>query len=82
MIWTIQPFFGLAYSIRAFVIVTAAGLGNLPGVIIAALGLGVTEQFGSFLLGLEFQQAIVVSMLVLVLIVRQIQQRRHRQAVI
>jgi branched-chain amino acid transport system permease protein len=82
MIWTIQPFFGLAYSIRAFVIVTAAGLGNLPGVIIAALGLGVMEQFGSFLLGLEFQQAIVVSMLVLVLVVRQIQQRRHRQAVI
>jgi branched-chain amino acid transport system permease protein len=82
MIWTIQPFFGLAYSIRAFVIVTAAGLGNLPGVIIAGLGLGVMEQFGSFLLGLEFQQAIVVSMLVLVLVVRQIQQRRHRQAVI
>ncbi len=82
MIWTIQPFFGLAYSIRAFVIVTAAGLGNLPGVIIAGLGLCVIEQFGSFILGLEFQQAIVVGMLVLVLVVRQLQQRRHRQAVI
>ena len=31
----------MAYSIRAFVIVTAAGLGNLPGVIMAGLGLGM-----------------------------------------
>ncbi|MFQ6092544.1 MAG: branched-chain amino acid ABC transporter permease [bacterium] len=82
MIWVIQPFFGLAYSIRCFVIVTAAGLGNLPGVIIAALGLGVVEQLGGFVLGLEFQQGIVVSMLVLVLMVRQIQQMRQRQAVV
>jgi branched-chain amino acid transport system permease protein len=82
MIWIIQPFFGLAHSIRAFVIVTAAGLGNLPGVVIAGLGLGVVEQLGGFVLGLEFQQAIVVSTLVFVLIVRQIQQMRHRQAVV
>ncbi|MCZ6744604.1 MAG: branched-chain amino acid ABC transporter permease [Alphaproteobacteria bacterium] len=82
MIWVIQPFFGLAYSIRCFVIVTAAGLGNLPGVIVAALGLGFAEQFGGFILGAEFQQAIVVGMLVLVLIVRQVQQSRKRQAVV
>ena len=82
MIWVIQPFFGLAYSIRCFVIVTAAGLGNLPGVIVAALGLGFAEQFGGFILGAEFQQAIVVGALVLVLIVRQVQQGRRRQAVV
>ncbi len=82
MIWVIQPFFGLAYSIRAFVVVTAAGLGNLPGVIAAALGLGFAEQFGGFILGAEFQQAIVVGALVLVLIVRQVQQGRKRQAVV
>jgi branched-chain amino acid transport system permease protein len=82
MIWVIQPFFGLAYSIRAFVVVTAAGLGNLPGVIAAALGLGFAEQFGGFILGAEFQQAIVVGALVLVLIVRQVQQSRRRQAVV
>ncbi|MFQ5934779.1 MAG: branched-chain amino acid ABC transporter permease [Acidiferrobacterales bacterium] len=82
MIWVIQPFFGLAYSIRCFVVVTAAGLGNLPGVITAGLGLGVVEQFGGFVMGSEFQQAIVVIMLVLVLIVRQIQQSWQRQAVV
>src|SRR3546814_7190313 len=32
MIWVIQPFYGPVHSIRAFVIVTAAGLGNIPGV--------------------------------------------------
>jgi branched-chain amino acid transport system permease protein len=81
MIWIIQPFFGLAYSIRAFVIVTAAGLGNLPAIVTAGLGLGVVEQFGGFILGAQFQQAIVVTMLVLVLGVRQIAQSRRRQAV-
>ena len=82
MIWVIQPFFGLPYSLRAFVVVTAAGLGNLPGIVTYGLGLGVVEQFGGFILGAQFQQAIVVMMLVLVLIVRQIQQNRYRQAVV
>ena len=81
MIWVIQPFFGMTYSIRSFVIVTAAGLGNLPGVILYGLGLGAAEQFGSFILGAEFQQALVVGLLVLVLGVRQIQQGRQRQVV-
>jgi branched-chain amino acid transport system permease protein len=81
MIWVIQPFFGISHSIRAFVIVTAAGLGNLPGVIIAGLGLGMAEQYGGFVLGAELQQFTVVGLLVAVLVVRQIQQGRHRQAV-
>jgi branched-chain amino acid transport system permease protein len=82
MIWVIQPFFGLAYSLRAFVVVTAAGLGNLPGIITYGMGLGIAEQFGGFVLGAEYQQAIVVMALVLVLIARQIQQSRYRQAVV
>ena len=62
-------------------IVVAAGLGNLPGVIVTALGLGVLEQYGGFGFGAEFQQAVVVGLLVLVLIIRQIMQARHRQVV-
>ncbi len=81
MIWVIQPFFGITYSIRSFVIVTAAGFGNLPGVITAGLGMGVLEQFGGFILGATFQQALVVGLLLLVLIYRQIQQARVRQVV-
>ena len=81
MIWIIQPFYGIPHSIRSFVIVVAAGLGNLPGVIVSALGLGVLEQYGGFVLGAEYQQAVVVGMLVVVLVIRQILQARHRQVV-
>ena len=81
MIWVIQPFFGMTHSIRAFVIVTSAGFGNLIGVILSALGLGVVEQFSGFILGAEFQQATVVGLLVGVLIFRQIKQSRQRQVV-
>ena len=79
MIWVIQPFYGITYSIRAFVIVTAAGLGNLPGVIAAGLGLGAAEQYGGFIFGIQYQQAIAVMLLLLVLVYRLMQQRRQRQ---
>jgi branched-chain amino acid transport system permease protein len=73
MVW------GIAYSIRAFVIVTAAGLGNLPGVIAAGLGIGALEQYGAHIFGIGYQQAIAVLLLLLVLLIRLIQQRRNRQ---
>jgi branched-chain amino acid transport system permease protein len=80
MIWVLQPYYGIAYSVRAFVIVTAAGLGNLPGVIVTALGLGIIEQFSGFVLGAQFQQATVVCLLLAILVWRQLQLRRHRLA--
>jgi branched-chain amino acid transport system permease protein len=80
MIWVIQPFYGIAYSVRAFVIVTAAGLGNLPGVIVAALGLGVMEQYSGFILGAQFQQATIVGLLLAILIWRQLSLQRHRKS--
>ncbi|MGI9356304.1 MAG: branched-chain amino acid ABC transporter permease [Rhizobiaceae bacterium] len=79
MVWVIQPFYGITYSVRAFVIVTAAGLGNLPGVIAAGLGIGAAEQYGSHIFGIQYQQAIAVILLLLVLVYRLMQQRRHRQ---
>jgi len=79
MVWVIQPFYGISYSIRAFVIVTAAGLGNLPGVIAAGLGIGAAEQYGAHIFGIGYQQAIAVLLLLIVLLIRLIQQRRNRQ---
>ncbi|HYC18292.1 MAG TPA: branched-chain amino acid ABC transporter permease [Pseudolabrys sp.] len=81
VVWNVQPFLGTTYSIRLFVIVTAAGFGNLPGVIAAGFGMGVFEQFGGFILGAQFQQALIVLLLLAVLAVRQLQQLRVRQAV-
>ncbi len=79
MVWVIQPFYGITYSVRAFVIVTAAGLGNLPGVIAAGFGLGVAEQYGSHIFGISYQQAIAVMLLILVLVYRLMRQKRMRQ---
>lgn len=79
LVWEIQPFYGIAYSIRSFVIVTAAGIGNIPGVIAAGIGFGTLEQYGAHIFGIGYQQAIAVLLLLLVLIYRLAQQRRMRQ---
>jgi len=80
MVWLIQPFYGITYAIRSFVIVTAAGLGNLPGVIAAGLGMGALEQYGAHIFGISYQQAIAVLLLLFVLLIRLLQQRRKRQS--
>lgn len=80
MVWVIQPFYGITHSIRSFVIVTAAGLGNLPGVIAAGLGIGALEQYGAHIFGIGYQQAVAVLLLLIILIVRLIQQRRVRKS--
>ena len=80
MVWVIQPFYGITHSIRAFVIVTVAGLGNLPGVIAAGLGIGALEQYGAHIFGIGYQQAVAVLLLLLVLLVRLIQQKRVRKS--
>lgn len=79
MIWVIHPFNGLAYTVRSFMIVIVAGLGNLVGVIAAGLGLGASETFAGFILGAEFQLAFVFGLLVVILIGRKIMLNRRRQ---
>ncbi len=79
MAWSIHPYAGLPYTVRSFMIVIMAGLGNLGGVIAAGLGLGAAEQFAGFLLGAEYQLAFVFLLLVAVLVWRQINLARKRQ---
>jgi len=79
LIWVIQPFGGLIYTGRSFMIVIVAGLGNLPGVILAGLALGAAEQFVGFVLGAQFQIAFVFTALVVILIVRSLRLRRQRR---
>ena len=79
MTWVIQPFQGLAYTVRSFMIVVVAGLGNLPGVIVSAFGLGAAENMAGFILGAEFQIAFVFGLLVVVLLVRNHRLKRQRR---
>ncbi|MGZ8401359.1 MAG: branched-chain amino acid ABC transporter permease [Methyloceanibacter sp.] len=78
MAYTIHPYSGLSYTIRSFMIVVVAGLGNLGGVIWAALGLGIAESFAGFILGPQYQIAFVFGLLVAVLVLRNWRLKRKR----
>ncbi len=79
MAYTVHPYIGLPYTIRAFMIVIVAGLGNIFGVVLAGLGLGAAENVASFILGSQFQLAFVFSLLVVVLIWRNARLGAKRQ---
>ena len=79
MTWLIHPYLGLAYTLRSFMIVIVAGLGNIVAVIFASLGLGAAENFAGFILGTEYQAAFVFSLLVVILLVRNFQLSRQRK---
>lgn len=79
MTWIVHPYLGLAYTVRSFMIVVVAGVGNLAGVIVAGLGLGAAETFAGFILGAEAQAAFVFSLLVVILILRSLWLRRERK---
>ena len=81
VIWVLQPFYGITYSVRSFAIVTAAGLGNLPAVITAGFGIGLFEKYVGAIVGTAYEVAAPVSMLLIVLVFRQINMRKQRQAV-
>jgi len=79
MTYNIHPYIGLPYTIRAFMIVIVAGLGNLAGVVLAGLGLGAAENIAGFVLGAEFQLAFVFGLLVVVLVWRNTRLAAKRQ---
>ena len=79
MIWVIHPFIGIVYTVRAFMIVVVAGLGNVAAVAAAGTALGVAENFAGFSLGVEFQAAFVFSLLVVILVVRSYLLARRRK---
>ncbi len=79
MVWVIHPFIGITYTVRSFMIVVVAGLGNIAPVVAAGAALGVAENFASFILGAEFQSAFVFSLMVVILLVRGYLRSRRRQ---
>ncbi len=80
IIFVIQPFYGITYSMGSFAIVTAAGLGNLPGVIISAFGIGLFAKYCGFVES-AYEYAAPVIVLLAVLMWRQISMRKNREVV-
>ena len=79
MIWAIEPYVGLIYTVRSFMIAIVAGLGNLVGVVVVGLGLGAIENFAGFIFGTEFQIASVFGLLVIILVGRALRLSRRRE---
>ena len=77
--FTLHPYVGLPYTVRSFMIVIVAGLGNLPGVAISGMGLGVFEEFADYLLGTEFRIGAVFLLLVVILVYRRFKLSRKRE---
>jgi branched-chain amino acid transport system permease protein len=71
MTFTLHPYTGLPYTIRSFMIVIIAGLGNLPAVAVSGMGLGIFEEWADYLLGTEFRIAAVFSLQVFILVYRR-----------
>lgn len=78
MAWTIHPYIGLPYTVRSFMIVVVAGLGNVGGVFAAGLGLGAVENAAGFILGAEYQIAFVFALMVVILVWRNLRAARRR----
>ena len=79
MAWTIHPYIGLPYTVRSFLVVIVAGLGNIVAVITAGLGLGALENLAGFILGAEYQIAFVFVLMVILLVGRNLWLRRKRE---
>ena len=79
MTWVVHPYLGLPYTVRSFMIVVVAGVGNVGAVLVAALGLGVAENFAGFILGAEYQTAFVFGFLVAILVWRRFSLGRQRR---
>jgi len=78
MTWIIHPYLGLTYTLRSFMIVVVAGLGNVAGVLGAGAALGVVENVAGFALGTQYQTACVFGLLVLILVYRNLRARSKR----
>ncbi|MEQ9143392.1 MAG: branched-chain amino acid ABC transporter permease [Parvibaculaceae bacterium] len=79
MAWTIHPYIGLPYTVRSFLVVVVAGIGNIFAVVAAGLGLGALENVAGFILGAEYQIAFVFVLMVVILVVRNALLRRKRE---
>lgn len=78
MTWIIHPYLGLTYTVRAFMIAVVAGAGNMFAVLVAGGGLGIAENYAGFVLGTEYQTAFLYSLLVVILVGRNLAIRRRR----
>jgi branched-chain amino acid transport system permease protein len=68
--YTIAPSIGVAWSIKALIVVVLAGLGSILGVLGAGLLLGLIEAISVFAIGAPYREVVGLVLFVLVLLLR------------
>ena len=70
LIYSVQPHSGLEWMLTSLVVMVLAGLGNIKGVFIAGLLLGLVEQVSVFFVGGHYRAVVGLVIFVLVLILK------------
>jgi len=69
-IFLVYPDVGVAPVVKAFVIIVLGGLGSIPGAVVGALLLGLTEALGSVYLSVAYRDVYAFLLLIVVLLFR------------
>jgi branched-chain amino acid transport system permease protein len=69
-IFLVHPMCGLVPTVRGFEIIVIAGLGSIPGILIAGLSLGIAESLGSAFINPSFVDIYGFILLVIVLLIK------------
>jgi branched-chain amino acid transport system permease protein len=68
--YSIAPSIGIAWTLKALVVVVLAGLGSIFGAFAAGLLLGVAEQIAVFFVGASYREVVGLVLFLLVLVLR------------
>ena len=68
--YSIAPAVGIAWTLKALVVVVLAGLGSIFGAFAAGLLLGVAEQIAVFFVGAAYREVVGLVLFLLVLVLR------------
>ncbi len=68
--FSVSPSIGLAWTLKALVVVVLAGLGSIGGTVVAGLLLGLVEGVSSVWLGGAYREIVALGVFVIVLLVR------------
>jgi branched-chain amino acid transport system permease protein len=69
-LYNVQPTMGAATIVMSFAAVIVGGLGNVPGAVVAAFGLGLAEALAVGYVSSEYAKAIAFAIMILVLLFR------------
>ena len=67
---TLQPTTGAMPGIRAFTAAVFGGIGSIPGAMLGGILLGIIETFSKAYISTQFSDAIVFSVLIIILLVK------------